>query len=65
MLPGGDRHNLRDLRGTYMFSRLDLHYASGPAQRLTTTGEGLDGIEHDLSALGQRARPPNTSPLDR
>ena len=48
MLPGGTAHNLHDL--THLYRGLDLYYA-GAAQPLTTAGEELDGLDHDLSDL--------------
>ena len=36
-----------------MLPRLDLYYTD-PAQRLTTTGEELDDLDHDLSHLSVR-----------
>ena len=33
-----------------MFPGLDLHYAD-PAQSLTTAGEELDDLDHDISDL--------------
>ena len=36
-----------------MFLGLDLYYAD-PAQPLTTAGEKLDGLDHDLSDLSVR-----------
>ena len=48
MLPGGTAHNLHDL--THLYRGLDLYYA-GAAQPLTTAGEELDDLHHDLSDL--------------
>ena len=38
----------------HMFPGLDL-YCAGPAQPLTTAGEELDYLDHDLSGLSVRA----------
>ena len=49
MLPDGSR--IKSVWSIYnMFPVLDLYYAD-PAQPLTTAGEELDYLDHDLSVL--------------
>ena len=48
MLPGGSR-TICAIRP--LFPELDLYYAD-PAQPLTTAGEELDDLDHDLCGRG-------------
>ena len=50
MSPGWNRYNLRDLVHANVFPGLDLCYTD-PTQHITTAGEDLDYLDHDLSDL--------------
>ena len=53
MLPGGRRIICMICMIWGTFSGLDLYYTD-PQQPLTTAGEELDGLDHDLSDLSVR-----------